>query len=183
MSMRPSSWPLRSLVLLTLLAAAPLAIAAPATDAQVDRLMQLMQVRQNLEQMLPQIEGMQRHMVDQLAAQHPMTDAQRAKVDRVLADSDQRLRQMLAWNTMAPMYRDIYRKTFSAEDMDAMIAFYGSPAGQRVVAKMPALMQNTLGAVQRMVVPMLQQTQRDIAREAGLPPPPAHPAPPTPPAG
>lgn len=169
---------LRPLAFAALLAVAPLAAAAPATDAQVDKLLQVMQVRQNLEQMLPQIESMQRNMVTQLNAQHPLDADQQARVNRILADSDQRLRQMLAWSNMAPMYRDIYRKTFSADDMQAMTAFYGSPAGQRVVGKMPELMQNTLGAVQKMVVPMLQQTQRDIAREAGLPVPPAPPAPP-----
>ncbi len=167
---------LRPLAFAALLVVAPLAAAAPATDAQVDKLLQVMQVRQNLEQMLPQIETMQRNMVAQLNAQHPLDATQQARVDQVLTDSDQRLRQMLAWSNMAPLYRDIYRKTFSADDMQAMTAFYGSAAGQRVVAKMPELMQNTMGAVQKMVVPMLQQTQRDIAREAGLPVPPAPPA-------
>jgi hypothetical protein len=49
-----------------------------------------------------------------------------------------------------------------------MIAFYTTPAGQAVVAKMPAAMQNTMNEIQQMMTPVMQQLQRmqqDVAAE------------------
>ncbi|MDH5833341.1 DUF2059 domain-containing protein [Luteimonas sp. M1R5S59] len=86
-------------------------------------------------------------------------------MEAILARSAGAVRQALAWENLEPIYRDIYRRTFSAEDIDAIIAFYETPAGQRMIEKMPALMQHTMDAMQRLVVPMLEQLQREIAAE------------------
>jgi hypothetical protein len=49
-----------------------------------------------------------------------------------------------------------------------MIAFYKTPAGQAVIAKMPAAMQNTMDEMQQMMLPVMQKMQRmqqDVATE------------------
>ena len=62
----------------------------------------------------------------------------------------------------------IYRNTFSQAEVDGMLGFYRSPAGQAVIAKMPLVMQNTMQSMQgRMAVmmPRIQELQRDtVAR-------------------
>lgn len=149
---------------------APAAIAAPATDQQVDRLMQVMRVEQTLNAVLPQIRASQQQMVNQLTAGKALTDEQRKQLDDVLARSSERIAKMLSWSNMQPVYRDIYRETFSSEDIEAMTAFYGSTAGRNVLDKMPQLMQNSMGAMQKMLVPMLQDLQKDLEAQAGKTP-------------
>lgn len=161
---------LAPLVLLLALAAPPVHASAP-TDAQIDRLLEVMRARQTLDAMLPQVEASQAQMVEQMTAGQSMTEEQRALLQRIVARNGESIRTTLTWEKLAPMYRDIYRKTFDARDMDAMIRFYGSAPGQRVLDRMPQLMQHTIAAMQALLVPMMQQMQRDIAAELQPPQP------------
>jgi len=153
-------------LLLALAPASAVLAASPPGDAKVDELLTLMRAQKNLEATLPMIQASQEQTVQQLTAGQPLTDEQRRKLDDILAKSRAQIATMLSWEKMQPLYRDIYRKTFSAEDIDAMIGFYGSQAGQNLLDKMPQLMQHTMTAMQELMVPMLQQMQKDIQSEA-----------------
>ena len=170
---------MKRVVLAALLALSiPVVSAAPPSDAQVDKLLEVMRARQTVEAMLPQVEASQQQMVEQLTAGQPLTEQQRQDLQRILATSSSRVREALAWDKLQPLYRDIYRQTFTGEDMDAMIGFYSGSAGQKLLDKMPQLMQNTMTAMQKVIVPMIEQMQRDIASQMRAPPaPPAPPAP------
>ncbi len=149
------------------------AFAAPAqvraNDAQVDKLLEVMRARQTLDAMMPQVDALQRQAVAQATADKPLTPEQQAKLDRLLDKSAASVRRALSWEKMEPLYRDIYRQTFTAEDMDAMIGFYGSPAGQKLLDKMPQLMQNTMAGVQKLLAPMMDEMQRDLEAELQAP--------------
>lgn len=149
-----------------LVLAAPFALAAPPSDAQVDQLLEVMRAKKTVEAMIPQVQAMQQQMVQQLTAGQELTPEQKQALDTIVYKSNAQLLGMVSWNKMQPLYREIYRQTFSGEDMDAMIGFYGSPAGQNLLDKMPQLMQNTMTAMQTVMVPMLQQMQKDIEAEA-----------------
>ena len=138
---------------------------SPADDARIDRLLEVTRAREMLDATLPQIEASQQQMLAQMTAGRELDAAQRQRIDALLASSSSAVRKALSWENLAPVYRDIYRQTFTGEDIDAIIAFYESPAGQRMLEKMPALMQNTMTAMQRLVVPMLQQMEHDLAAE------------------
>ncbi len=145
-----------------LLMATPLAGATPASDAEVDRLLDVMRAKQTAEAMVPQVQSMQQQMVQQLTAGQTPTAEQQQALDRIVYQSNARMLARVSWDKMQPLYREIYRQTFSAQDMAAMVDFYGSPAGQNLLDKMPRLMHNTMTAMQQVMVPMLQQMQRDI---------------------
>lgn len=155
-------------LLLCLLAPAAL---AQASDAQVDQLLEVMRAKQTLDAVWPQVEASQRQMVAQMSSAESLTTEQQAKLDRLMQKSMDSIRRAMAWEKMEPLYRDIYRQTFTAEDIDAMIDFYGSPAGQKLLDKMPQLVQNTTAGVQKLVAPMLEEMQRDIEAELQAPAP------------
>lgn len=138
---------------------------APADDARIDRLLEVTRAREMLDAALPQIEASQQQMLAQMTAGRELDAAQRQRIDTILARSSAAVREALAWDNLKPVYHDIYRQTFTGDDIDAIIAFYESPTGQRMLEKMPELMQNTMTAMQRLVVPMLQQMERDLAAE------------------
>lgn len=159
---------MKRFALATLLALSPLAaFAAPPSDAQVDKLLEVMRARQTLEVIVPQVKASQQQMLAQLTAGKSLTPAQKAEVDRILAQSDARMAELLTWQKFEPLYRDIYRQTFDAADMDAMIAFYSSQAGRNLLDKMPLLMQNTMASMQKLIVPMLQQLEKDLVAQTG----------------
>ena len=157
----------RIFALAVLLAAAPLAAAQQPSEAQVDRLLEVMRAKETLDATLPQVQAMQQQMVAQMTADQELDEEDSARINRALESTNATMAEVLTWERMGPLYRDIYAQTFTAEDVEAMIGFYESPAGQKTLDKMPQLMQNTMAAVQQLVMPLLQQLEQDIAAELG----------------
>ncbi|WP_251268746.1 DUF2059 domain-containing protein, partial [Enterobacter hormaechei] len=81
---------------------------------------------------------------------------------RIQARTSQTLRQALSWQQLRPMYVDLYKKTFSKEDVLAMAEFYESAAGQSLLDKTPALMQNVMVAIQARMQPLFADLQKDL---------------------
>ncbi len=57
------------------------------------------------------------------------------------------------------MYTRIYMESFTQDEVDGMLAFYATPAGQALIKKMPVAMQKTMEAMQQMMGPMMQKLQ------------------------
>jgi len=161
---------LRTLLLAALLGpalvglAAP-AIAAPPSDPKIDQLLEISRAKASVEDMLPQIEASQRQLVEQIVEGQSFTDAQRQVFESVMRKASTRMTQVMSWDKLEPMYRDLYRQTFSAEDVDALIEFYKTPAGQNLLDKTPQLVQNTMTAMQKQIAPVIEEFKRDLSAE------------------
>ena len=159
------------ILLLALLLFAPFTLAsahgadAPPDDARLDRLLEVTRARAMVEGMLPQVEASQRQVLAQMTAGQALDADRQARLEAIVLRSSAAIRQALSWENLEQVYRDIYRRTFSAEDIDAIIAFYETPAGQRMLDKMPTLMQHTMDAMQQLMVPVLEQMQEEILVE------------------
>lgn len=156
-------------VSLSFAAMAP-ALAAPPTDADVNRLLAASRAQSILDSMLPQIDKLQREQFEQYASKRQLTADERAKMERIQQRTSQVFREELSWQKMRPMYLDLYKQTFSKEDVLAMAEFYESPAGQSLLDKMPVLMQNVMVAVQTRLQPMLERLERELSTIVNEPP-------------
>lgn len=99
------------------------------------------QVRQMMQQLMKQMEAMNR---EQIKKQRPETSEQElARLDRQSEDLVNRfpLDQML--DDMIPVYQRHFTKT----DIDGLTAFYASPTGQKFLHEMPAVTAETMRAV------------------------------------
>src|SRR5687767_6601379 len=92
---------------LLLCLAAPAAMAAQPSDAQVDKLLEVMRARQTVDAMLPQVAASQRQMAAQMTAGQPLTTEQQAKLDRLLDKSMASVGRAMSWDKLEPVYRDI----------------------------------------------------------------------------
>ncbi len=150
---------------------APVALAQTApSEADVNRLLAASRAQNMLDTMLPQIEAMQQQQFAQLAAQRPLASDQQAQVQRIQERTRQTVRKALSWSEMRPLYVDLYKRSFSREDVLAMAEFYESPAGQSLLDKTPALMQNLMVAVQQKMVPLFTDLQKDLEKIIDTPP-------------
>jgi hypothetical protein len=70
------------------------------------------------------------------------------------------MKEELSWDKLKDGFIQVYRDTFTQEEMDGIIAFYKSPAGQAFVDKQPALMKNTMALMQQRMGPMMQKIQQ-----------------------
>lgn len=68
-----------------------------------------------------------------------LTPAQRHRVERANARLAQLLGSELGWQSLGAEVSQMYADVFSQPEIDAMAAFYGSPAGQSMITKSPAL--------------------------------------------
>ena len=78
------------------------------------------------------------------------------------------LHEELSWDKYEPIILKIYEETFTQEEIDGMIAFYKTRAGQAVVNKMPIVMQKTLSEIQVYVAPLMKRANKlamETARE------------------
>jgi len=159
-SLRPL--PLRLLALVLLALAAFAAQAEPPSDADVNRLLAASRAQTMLDSMLPQLEQMQRQQFEQLNAERQLSPAQQAQLQKIQDRTRQTFSQALSWSQMRPMYVDLYKRTFSREDVIAMAEFYESPAGQSLLDKTPLLMRNVMGAIQQKMAPLMADLQKDL---------------------
>lgn len=152
----------RTALLLALALVSVPALAAPPTDGDINRLLSASRAQAMLDSMLPQIETMQRQQFEQVTQQRQLTPQQQEQLQRIQARTAQTLRQALSWQQLRPMYVDLYKQTFSKEDVLAMAEFYESSAGQSLLDKTPALMQNVMVAIQARMQPLFADLQKDL---------------------
>jgi uncharacterized protein len=138
--------------------------AAPPTEAQVDRLLETMDMRRTLGEMFAQMETLSDSMTLQMLGEDATTE-QRDAAKRAAAGQLQAMRKTMSWDTMAPVYRRIYARLFTAEEVDAMIAFYGSEAGRGIMRKMPQAMQLAMEEMQPMMAKMIAEMQKTLENE------------------
>ncbi len=98
--------------------------------------------------------------------QAKLSDAQRKELAIIIKDYAQSLgKQLQANNTqLSSKYIQTVQQTYTQEEVDAQIAFYGSPVGQQILKKQPQLLQNYMTAV----IPTLQQ-QIEITMKGLIP--------------
>ena len=155
------------------------ALAAPPSDAEIDRLLKASRAQSMLGAILPQMEEMQRQQFAQITAGKELDAKQRAEVERIQARTSEIVRKTLAWEEMHPVYVQVYKQTFSSDDVKAMAKFYESRAGQNLLDKTPLLMQNLMGAIQQKMIPMMEALQtelKDVSTQEAPPETPKAPA-------
>lgn len=149
-------------------ASAATATNAPPSAASIQKLLQVTQAHKLLDAMQARADDMMRKSSAQALAGQPIDAGEQKIFDGQAAKLSALLKTQLSWSAMEPMYVDIYGKSFTQKEVDDMIAFYQSPSGQSMVAKMPAVMAQAMQIVQaRMVAlsPQLRQITEDTASQ------------------
>jgi uncharacterized protein len=120
---------------------------APDTASKEDvrKLFDVMASREQMKQMMQQVFAQMRTLNhDELKKRHPdVSEDDLARLDRQSEDllKNFPLDEMLS--DMVP----IYQRHFSKPEIDALIAFYSSPPGQKFLHEMPAVTAETMKAV------------------------------------
>lgn len=157
---------IRRLVLLFVLSASvAFAADAPPSDASLKELLQVTDARKLLDGVLPQIDGMMKMSMQQGLNGRQITPDEQAALDKMREKILETTRQELAWDNIEPLYMGIYRKSFTQDEVDGLIAFYKSPAGAALVRKMPLVIRETMQAMQQRMGPLMQKLQAS-AQEA-----------------
>lgn len=159
--------PLKILAL-SLLLSANLAFAEPVTDATLEELLVLTKSEKMITDMQDQMKTMMEQSMAKMTQDQAPSPEEKKALDNMVSKMLVAMKEEISWAKMKPLTMNLYKETFTEEEVKGMIEFYKTPAGEAMASKMPTLMQKTMAATQEMMVglqPKMQQIQQEFMQE------------------
>jgi hypothetical protein len=72
------------------------------------------------------------------------------------------LTSALSWEKFKPIYVKLYADTYTEPEMDGVIAFYKSPAGEAMLAKTPAITTKAIELAHQQMATVMPEIQKLI---------------------
>lgn len=136
-----------------------------AKQAKVRELFDAMHMAHMMDQMMTMMNGVVEQMVRTLPGADQMTPQQKVLVKDFTDKAMELSRDAVSWKSLEPEYVKIYATAYTTEEIDAITAFYKSPAGQTMLNKTPELTQASMKVVQGRMIdlqPKLKALQADF---------------------
>jgi hypothetical protein len=129
---------------------------APASKADIDRYFEAMHSRELVRQTLDAM----------LAQMHSMVHEQMKTVPNLPPDAEDRLKKSMdemigsmPVGAMLDAMIPVYQKHLTRGDVDALVAFYSTPTGQKFLKEMPTITAESMDAI----TPLVQKTMADAS--------------------
>ena len=133
---------------------------APASREDILKLFDVMQVQDQMRQIMRQVTVQMRSMSrEQMKKTDPNITAEQ------LAQIDARSEKMIESVPVSDMMDDmipVYQKHLTKADVDAMIGFYATPTGQKILHEMPAMAAEGMQALQPRMRKIMDETMRSL---------------------
>lgn len=138
----------------------------PATKEDIQKYLDVMHSR---EMMAKMVDAMSKPM-------HQMLHEQYLKdKDKLPPDFEDRMTGMIddsmksfPWDEMLDSMVPVYQKHFTKGDVNALVAFYGSPTGQKILRDLPAIMQEAMESMmplmRKQMDAMNARVQQEVAQ-------------------
>jgi uncharacterized protein len=155
---------LAALALCLLTASVATAAETPPSDASIRRLLAVTEAKKLIENASSTVDAGMQAAITQALGGKTLTAREQKVLDEMRTKMLAAFAETMTWESLEPLFVDVYRRSFSQSEVDGMLTFYESAAGKAVVAKMPLVMQNTMQAMQtRMAAlgPKLAQIQKE----------------------
>jgi len=139
---------------------------APATKEDIQKYLNVMHSK---EMMTKMVDAMTKPM-------HQMVHEQYLKnKEKLPPDFEDHMNKMMddmmksfPWDEILDAMVPVYQKHFSKGDVDALLAFYNSPTGQKLVRELPAItaeaMQAMMPLIQKQTDAMNERMQQEVAQ-------------------
>ena len=124
---------------------------APATQADVEKYLDVMHSREMTNQVIEAMAKPLQQMAHEEYLKHKdvLPPDYEIKLNKMVQDM---LKEM-PWEEMIQAMVPAYQKHFTKGDLDALSAFYSTPTGQKVLHEMPGLMADSM----QVMMPFIQQ--------------------------
>jgi len=134
----------------------------PASADDIRKMFDVMHIRDQMKLIMQQVSQQMRSMEhDQIRKQQPnVTDQDIAKVD---AMSDEMLREFSTEGLLDDMV-PVYQKHLSKTDVDAMVGFYSTTTGQKILKEMPAMTAEGIEAMQPRLNRMIDEASARVEK-------------------
>ena len=136
-----------------------------ASAADIDRLLEVMDMETMMAGMMAQMSTVQAQMVDEAFGKE-LSEADRKRMQSLTARTQALVEKSMSWTAIEPIIRKVYLQLFSKPEVDAMIAFYGSAEGASILRKSPQAMTLTMQEMQPLMMRLMEDIKVDIDKEA-----------------
>lgn len=138
---------------------------APASKEDIQRYLDTMHSRDMVKSMFDSMTKTMHQMVHQQVEKEPGLGADfESRMNKM---TDEMMRN-LPIDELLDVMKPVYQKHLTKGDVDALIAFYSGPTGQKILKEMPAMtseaMQAASGVTQKMMTKMMERVQTEIAQ-------------------
>ncbi len=110
-----------------------------------------------------------RQSILQAHGEKPVTPAEQQQIDSTITKVMALMQDEMSWAKMKPQYVLLYVETFDQDEVDGLLAFYATPAGQAMINKMPIVMQKSMTMMQsqmQVVMPKMMGVMQDSMRDS-----------------
>lgn len=156
------------MLMMAFLAFVTVAIAADPADTTknkelAEKLMDTMRISQTMTRSLDMMKKMQMDMMSKRLKGKDlqnMEEFNRSMMELVSRE--------LSWENLKVPFINIYAESFTTEELDAMIKFYESPIGKKLLDKQPELQQKAMQLVQSIMMrlmPEMEKMAKDFAEK------------------
>ncbi|WP_412972158.1 DUF2059 domain-containing protein [Glaciecola sp. MF2-115] len=122
---------------------------------KLDELLDIMKLDETMDLMFTQMRDMQ---TDMLKGQDMSAEESAVHKDYLAKLSDL-FKAELSFEIMREEFKRIYRQNFTEQEIEEILAFYRSPAGQSVLRTMPVVMQESMQVAQRAAQNLMPKVQ------------------------
>ena len=140
--------------------------AQAPSDASVNEMIHYLQVDKLLSQAVSQMnDGLVKAMDQKLQATmqgRQLTPEQTSAIDKFRTKFSKTVQDELSLAKIRAIYLECYKETFTQQDVDGIIAFYKSPAGQAILQKYPQVMQKAQTQMQTKMASMSIGVEKDM---------------------
>jgi len=137
--------------------------SAPATREDIEHYLNVVHSQQMIQQMLAAMTGPMHKMVH---------DQYLKNQDKLPADFEQRemgvldeMFQNMPFNEMLQAMVPVYQRHFTKGDVDALIAFYSSPTGQKMLQELPSIMSEAMETMTPLMEKYMETMKQRIEGE------------------
>ena len=135
-----------------------------ASSADIDRLLEVMDMRTMMGSIMKQMGTAQETAIAQ-AFGEDLSDKDRAEMTDFMRRTQAKVQARLSWDVLEPLFSRVYTQLFSKREVDAMIAFYGSTEGQSILKKSPQAMALAMQEMQPIMRDMMADLKTDLDKQ------------------
>jgi hypothetical protein len=138
--------------------------AEPAKKETIDAFFDAANMQKMMNTIYGQMDGMFKHMT----AGMNVPEKDKPIMDKYLAKYTAMVKEEMSWDKLKEPMEKIYASVYTEDEMQGIVAFYKSPAGQKMLNKMPELMQASNGIMQdsvKSIMPKIQALQKEMSDE------------------
>jgi uncharacterized protein len=139
------------------IACAAFANDAPPSDASILELSTLSRSQEILRGMKPQMDAMISSSMKEASQGQTITPERQAVLDRMREKMVAAYDESINAQAMQMVMLRVYQATYTQDEVDGLIAFYKTPAGQALINKSPLMMQNMMDEMRQLMRPMTQR--------------------------